>query len=74
VVQNIDSIKNIIIPIFKTFPLQTNKRVDFNDFYEVVKLKEKGNTQFLINWYRFNAETLITLNSGRFTRILVKYF
>jgi len=42
VVQNIDSIKNIIIPIFKTFPLQTNKRVDFNDFYEVVKLKEKG--------------------------------
>lgn len=42
VVQDIDSIKDTICPIFKSFPLQTNKRLDFNDFYEVIKNKEKG--------------------------------
>lgn len=42
VVQDFDSIKDIIVPIFKAFPLQTNKRLDFNDFYEVVQMKEKG--------------------------------
>lgn len=41
-VQDFDSIKDIIVPIFKAFPLQTNKRLDFNDFYEVVQMKEKG--------------------------------
>jgi hypothetical protein len=42
VVQDIDSIKDIIIPIFKSFPLQTNKRLDFNDFYEAIIMREKG--------------------------------
>jgi hypothetical protein len=42
VVQDFDSIKDIIVPIFKAFPLQTGLRPDFNDFYEVVQMKEKG--------------------------------
>lgn len=39
-----EEIKNIICPIFKEYQLQTNKRLDFNDFYKVVIIKkEKGN-------------------------------
>jgi hypothetical protein len=74
VVQNIDSIKNIIIPIFKTFPLQTNKRVDFNDFYEVVKLKEKGKNltdvemnQILLIKNNMNSRRVTNLNSNSFS-------
>jgi hypothetical protein len=45
VVQKFDDIKDVICPIFSSFPLQTKKRLDFNDFYEVVKLKSdaRGN-------------------------------
>jgi len=49
VVHDIDSIKNIICPIFIKFPLQTNKKLDFNDFYEVIKNKEKGKKNNDIN-------------------------
>jgi hypothetical protein len=43
-VQDLDDIKNVICSIFKDYPLQTNKRLDFNDFYEAVNLKNKGKT------------------------------
>jgi len=49
IVNDIDSIKYIICPIFIKFPLQTNKRLDFNDFYDVIKNKEKGKNNNDIN-------------------------
>lgn len=33
VVQNFNDIRDIICPIFKSFPLHTNKKLDFDDFY-----------------------------------------
>lgn len=44
VVQDYDQIKYILCPIFLHFPLQTNKRLDFDSFYEAILIKEeKGN-------------------------------
>nr|YP_010218640.1 LAGLIDADG endonuclease [Morchella brunnea]UBU98503.1 LAGLIDADG endonuclease [Morchella brunnea] len=44
VVQDYDQIKYILCPIFLHFPLQTNKRLDFDYFYEAILIKEeKGN-------------------------------
>ncbi len=39
VVQNFDDIKYVIWPIFKSFPLHTNKKLDFDDFYKAVMIK-----------------------------------
>ena len=39
VVQNFNDIKNVICPIFIAYPLLTNKRLDFKDFYEAVMIK-----------------------------------
>jgi hypothetical protein len=40
IVQDFDNIKNVICPIFNNFPLQTNKRLDFDDFNKAVNIKE----------------------------------
>lgn len=43
VVQDFLHIKNIICPIFINFPLQSNKRLDFQDFYQAILIKgDKG--------------------------------
>jgi hypothetical protein len=43
VVQDFLHIKNIICPIFLNFPLQSNKRLDFKDFYQAILIKgDKG--------------------------------
>ena len=39
VVQNFNDIKDVICPIFYTFPLHTNKKLDFKDFYTAVMIK-----------------------------------
>ena len=44
-------IKNVICPIFNVFPLHTSKRLDFENFFEAVFIKDKkklSNTFFLI--------------------------
>jgi hypothetical protein len=38
-VQKYDDIRNVILPIFKTFPLHTTKAYDFNKFAQAVNLK-----------------------------------
>ena len=40
-VRNIETIKNLIIPIFSNFPLKTMKNLDFQDFKLVAELIEK---------------------------------
>lgn len=39
IVQDFDNLKNRIYPIFKNFPLQSNKRLDFDEFLKLLKLK-----------------------------------
>jgi len=43
IVENFSDIKNVICSIFKSFPLHTSKRLDFEDFYEAVLIKDKKN-------------------------------
>ena len=43
IVENYADIKNVICYIFKSFPLHTSKRLDFENFYEAVLIKNKKN-------------------------------
>jgi hypothetical protein len=40
VIQNYEEIKNVICPIFNAFPLHTSKRLDFENFSQVVFIKD----------------------------------
>jgi hypothetical protein len=40
-VQNYGDIKNVICPIFRSFPLHTSKRLDFENFFEAILIKDK---------------------------------
>ncbi len=42
VVQDVADIRDIICPIFVQFPLLTSKRLDFQDFYTAVLIKNKN--------------------------------
>lgn len=42
VVQDFADIRDIICPIFVQFPLLTSKRLDFQDFYTAVLIKNKN--------------------------------
>jgi hypothetical protein len=41
IVQDYGEIKNVICPIFNVFPLHTSKRLDFENFFEAVFIKDK---------------------------------
>ena len=41
IVESYECIKNVICPIFNTFPLHTSKRLDFENFYKAVMIKDK---------------------------------
>jgi hypothetical protein len=43
IVEVFEDIKNVICPIFKNFPLHTSKKLDFENFYEAVLIKDKKN-------------------------------
>lgn len=40
IIQNYEEIKNVICPIFNTFPLHTSKRLDFENFSQAVFIKD----------------------------------
>jgi hypothetical protein len=40
IVEKYEDIKNVICPLFKTFPLHTSKKLDFEDFYKAVLIKD----------------------------------
>jgi hypothetical protein len=41
-VKSLQDLKNIIIPHFKKYPLQTTKRIDFEIFSQVIQIMEEG--------------------------------
>lgn len=43
VVQSFSELKDVICPIFLTFPLHTSKNLDFQDFYTAILIKAKSN-------------------------------
>jgi len=43
VVQDFIEIRDVVCPIFIKFPLLTSKRLDFEDFYKAVLIKNKTN-------------------------------
>lgn len=43
VVQSFSELKDVICPIFRTFPLHTSKNLDFQDFYTAILIKAKSN-------------------------------
>ena len=45
IVSDYDAIKNVICSIFNTFSLHTSKRLDFENFYEAVMIKNKKKFQ-----------------------------
>jgi len=58
VVQNFTEIKDVICPIFIQFPLLTSKRLDFQDFYQAVQIKNKKNLSYA------DKERIISLKNG----------
>lgn len=42
VVQSFSELKNVICPIFLTFPLHTSKKLDFQDFYTAILIKDQS--------------------------------
>jgi hypothetical protein len=40
IIQDYEEIKNVICPIFKAFPLHTSKRLDFENFFQAVFIKD----------------------------------
>lgn len=40
IVEKFEDIKNVICPLFKAFSLYTSKRLDFEDFYKAVQIKD----------------------------------
>lgn len=68
IVEKYSDIKNVICPIFKSFPLHTKKRLDFENFYEAVLIKDKKNLS------NADMERIIFLkNSMNSKRVLVTY-
>ena len=43
VIERYEYIKDVICVIFKNFPLHTSKKLDFEDFYQAVLVKDKKN-------------------------------
>ena len=43
VIERYEDIKDVICVIFKNFPLHTSKKLDFEDFYQAVLVKDKKN-------------------------------
>ncbi len=41
-VRSLQDLKNIIIPHFKKYPLQTTKKIDFEIFCKVIQIMEEG--------------------------------
>ena len=41
VIERYEDIKDVICVIFKNFPLHTSKKLDFEDFYQAVLVKDK---------------------------------
>jgi hypothetical protein len=58
VVQNFVEIRDVICPIFLEFPLLTSKKLDFEDFYQAVQIKDK---KFLSD---ADKEKIISLKNG----------
>lgn len=59
VVEKHEDLKNIICPIFNTFPLHTSKRLDFEDFYKAFLIKDSAKT--LCNK---DKERIVSLKNG----------
>jgi hypothetical protein len=70
IVENYSDIKNVICPLFKIYPLHTSKKLDFNNFYEAVLLKEEKNLsnleriKYLKNSMNFKRE-IFTYNTEK---------
>ena len=60
VVQDFSQIKDIICPIFVQFPLLTSKKLDFQDFYKAVLIKNKNKTHLSDT----NKNKIILLKNG----------
>jgi hypothetical protein len=42
VVQSFSELKDVICPIFLSFPLHTSKKLDFQDFYTAILIKDQS--------------------------------
>lgn len=62
VVQDFTEIKNVICPIFIQFPLLTSKRLDFQDFFKAIEIKNK---KYLSS---SDKEKIISLKNGMNSR------
>jgi len=61
IVEKHEDIKNIICPIFNTFPLHTSKRLDFEDFYKAFLIKDSAREKSLCN---MDKERIVSLKNG----------
>lgn len=61
VVQSFSELKDVICPIFLSFPLHTSKKLDFQDFYTAILIKEKSNNGNLSD---SEKEKILSLKDG----------
>jgi hypothetical protein len=59
IVEKHEDIKNIICPIFNTFPLHTSKRLDFEDFYKAFLIKDSASPLFFFVHLHVNVQKKI---------------
>ena len=60
IVEKYDDIRNVISPLFKSYPLHTSKRLDFEDFNKAVLIKDYINK----NISEAEMERIISLKNG----------
>jgi hypothetical protein len=60
IVEKYDEIRNVICPLFKSYPLHTSKRLDYEDFNEAVLIKDYINK----NLSEAEMERIISLKKG----------
>jgi hypothetical protein len=58
VVEDFIEIRDVLCPIFIQFPLLTSKKLDFQDFYQAVLIKNKKNLS------KADKEKIISLKMG----------
>ena len=71
VVQSFSELKDVLCPIFANFPLQTSKKLDFQDFYAAILIKAKSKNENLSD---LDKEKILSIKNGmNLGRTVFKY-
>jgi hypothetical protein len=64
VVQSFSELKNVICPIFLSFPLHTSKKLDFQDFYTAILIKDQSSDGGASSLSDSDKEKILSIKDG----------